>query len=120
MEPIVGDRCFDVGLLGLVVFVAGQLVEHLDVGELLGERVEHGEIVTDVGVLGVELLRAVLVVPERRIGDLRFEHGEPLAVVGDRQVRLGLGETATDVAEVRGEVAHDVVAGRVRRRRGTA
>ena len=58
------DRRLDLGLLGLVVLVAGELVEHLDVVELLGERVEHREVVADVGVLGVELLGPVLVVPE--------------------------------------------------------
>ena len=58
------DRRLDLGLLALVVLVTGQLVEHLDVVELLREPVEDVEVVTDVGVLGVELLGPFLVVPQ--------------------------------------------------------
>ncbi len=89
------DRRLDLGFLRGVVLVAGQFVERLDVAELLGEPVERVEVVLDVGVLGVELLRALLVVPERRVGDLGFEHGEPLTVVDDREIGLGLVEAAT-------------------------
>ena len=59
------------------------------------------EVVADVGVLGVQLLGPLLIVPERRIGDLGFEHGEPFTVVVDLQIGLGLAEATFDVAQIR-------------------
>ncbi len=102
-----GDRVVDVRLLRLVVLVAGELVQHLDVADPRGQVVERREVVTDVGVLGVELLRPLLVVPQPGFGDLGLEDREALAVVVDRQIARRLVEATLHVADVLGEVTHD-------------
>ena len=100
------DLGLDLGLLALVVVVAGEFVERFDVADPLGQRIEGVEVVFQVGVLRVELARVVLIVPQRRVGHLGFEHREPLPVLGDRQIARRLVEAALDVGNVGGEVAH--------------
>jgi len=52
------NRRLNFGLQADVVFVARQLMEHLDVFDVFGQRVERLKVIFDVGVLGVELLSA--------------------------------------------------------------
>ena len=56
-----------------------------------GEAVERLDVVLDAGVVGVDLLGVLGVVPQIRPGDLRFELDQPVAAVGDLQVLRGLG-----------------------------
>ena len=100
------DRRLDLGLLRLVVDLAGQLVQHLGVVELLRQLVVHVDVGFDVGVVGVDLLGALGVVPQVGAADLGFELDQPVAALGDLQVLGRLVETATDVAQVVGEVTH--------------
>ena len=73
-------RGLDLGLLRLVVDLAGQLVQHLDVLELAGQSRRTSSMSSlDVGVLGVDLLGQLLVVPQVGAGDLELELGEPRA-----------------------------------------
>ena len=62
----VGERRFDLGLLGVVALLAGELVEHLGVRQRLIEGVVGGDVVAEVGVLGVQRLGVLGVVPQVR------------------------------------------------------
>src|SRR5205807_9408227 len=55
---------------------------------------------------GVDLPRAVLVVPEVRLADFDLELGDARACVADVQVRAGGFDAAAQFGQVIGEVAH--------------
>jgi hypothetical protein len=67
---------------------------------------EHADVFFDVGVLSVELLGSVLVIPETRFRYFVFEDGKTLTIVTDREIYLGLAESSLQLADVLGEVTH--------------
>ena len=89
-----------------VVDLARQLVQHLGVFELPRELVELVDVGLDVGVLGVDLLGLVLVVPQVGAGNLVLELGQPRAVGVDLEIAVGLAETATQFLQIVGEITH--------------
>ena len=102
----VGDRRLDVGLLGLVALVAGELVEHLGVRQRLLEAVVGGDVVAQVGVLGVQRLGVLGVVPQVGPRHLRLDLGHPRAGVVDVEVARRLVEPPPLLPQVVGEVTH--------------
>ena len=102
----VGDRRLDVGFLGLVALLAGQLMQHFGVGQGLLEPVVGGHVVAEVGVLGVQRLGVVGIVPQVGAGHLRLDLGHARAGVGDVEVPRRLVEPPALLAEVVGEVPH--------------
>ena len=108
----------DLGLVRRVVDLARQFVQDLGVLELAGELVVQVDVGLDVGVVGVDLLGALGVVPEIGPADLGFELDQAVAALADLQVTGCLVETATNVAQVVGEVTHLLTC--FRRRRGTS
>ena len=64
--------------------------EHLGVLQRLADRVERADVVLQVGVLGVETLRHLGVVPQIGPRHLRLELGEARAPGGDVEVDLRL------------------------------
>ena len=96
----------DLGLLRLVVHFPGHLVQHLGVVEHTAQTVEVLDVGLDIGVLRVELLRPILVIPETGLGDRVLELGQPAAGLVDLQIAVGLVEPSAQRLEIVGEVAH--------------
>ena len=88
----------DIGLLALVVHLAGHLVQHLGVVEFAAELVEQVDVALHVGVVRVQLLGIVGVVPQVGAADLGFEFDEAHPVGADLQVAVGLAEAAAQIA----------------------
>ena len=114
------DGRVELGLLRRVVDLAGQLVQHLGVLQLAGQQVELVDVGLDVGVLGVDLLGLVLVVPQVGAADLVLELDQPRPVGVDLEVAVRLAETAAQLFQIVGIVTHVVVWEATRSRRDTS
>ena len=106
-STIGGSRSAISGSWRLVVLLAGQLVEHLGVVELLAPaRRRSPRSSRTLAYSPVERLGGVGVVPQVGPAHLGLQLGQPVARLADAQVPLGLAEPAAQLAQVVGEVTH--------------
>ncbi len=87
-----GKRAGDLVLLGLVVEFAGQLVQHLGIGEVTSETVVDVDVVFDGGVVAVDLLGPLGIVPQVGTANLGFEFDEAVPGLLDAEIAGCFGD----------------------------
>jgi len=97
---------FELGLDRVVRLLPGQLVEHLEIRQPPVESLQQVDVVPHQRQLGRHLPRLVGVVPERRIGSLLLQLGEPRPLRVEPQVLGGFGQAAAKLGEISRQVSH--------------